>query len=132
PASFSDPFGLLGCPQLGNCTQSQGGQGVYITRYGAAHHASIQRLQQSSRQGLLDVSNNSGHVLGLNATTNGKHDDPRHNGVSNCCPSRSDPSLSGLAADVGEIDHQVVGSSAASQGLSDVESAALGSSDVKE
>jgi len=125
PVTFTDPFGL--CPEKEDgipCT-------VYISAWGAAHGASLSTLKPSTLRSLQSLARVSDHDIGLNATTNGKHDDPRHNGVSTCCSNRSDAKLSGLAADIGEIDGHVIGTAAASAGYRDVERASLGMSDVK-
>jgi len=125
PVNFSDPFGL--CPLKKDgipCT-------IYLTAYGKAHGASLDALQPSSWRSLNNLAEKAGHNLGINATSNGTHDDPRHNGQSACCFHNSNTELSGLAVDVGEVDHHTVGSSEASAGVDDVERTALGMGDVK-
>lgn len=74
---------------------------------------------------MYDLAQQSGHDLGVNFTTNGTHDDPRHSGVSNCCPERNDPNKAGLAVDIGEVDHHVVGTTEASSGVADVKQTGL-------
>jgi len=80
---------------------------VYVTAYGAAHGASLSDLQPQARTNLQAMADRSGHDIGVNATTNGTHCDPRHNGESICSgvvrPSR--PELRGNAVDIGEVDH---------------------------
>ena len=103
PISFDDPFGL--CPIEKDGVPCH----IYVTAYGAQHGAKLSALQPRARHALYELAQQSGHDLGVNATTNGTHSDPRHNGVDASNPARSNPKLSGLAVDIGEVDHKTVG-----------------------
>jgi len=91
----------------------------------------LSTLKPEALHDLYELAELAGHDLGINATTNFDHDDPRHNGVSAYHPARSNPALSGLAVDVGEIDHVTVRQASASS-RSDLKNAALGMDDVKD
>jgi hypothetical protein len=123
PVAYADPFGL--CPIEKDGVPCK----IYVTAYGTAHGASLSGLQVGARHELYNLAQRSGHDLGVNATTNGTHTDPRHNGVDADDHSRDNPKLAGLAVDVGEVDHRRVGSTVGAD--RSVESTALHSPNVK-
>lgn len=123
PVAYSDPFGLCGLPGEPQCR-------IYISAYGAAAGASLGALKPESRDALQAVANTSGHDLGVNATTNGDHRDPRHNGFSFGFPENNNPALSGLAVDIGEIDRTLV-RRASAQVQGEVRDAALSIPEVR-
>jgi hypothetical protein len=102
-----------------------------------AHGTSLSQLSPDALLSLTNLANLAGHDLGVNFGANGEHSDPRHTGVSTSTvthrvnSSRSNPLLRGLAVDVGEIDHYVVGTSGAKAGLDEVTAVANAMPSVK-
>ena len=101
--NYQDPFGLCTTPtgEFRKCT---------VTALG---NANLATLRPEARKSLVMLAQLADHDLGVTATTNGNHSDPRHKGT-----------LSGLAVDIGTVDGYVVGTSAAAAAAVDVATAA--------
>jgi len=70
----------------------------------------LSNLRPEARADLMRIGLRSGHAVGVYQTTEGAHNDPRHNGTSANHPEWNSASLSGLGVDVNQIDGVDIGS----------------------
>ena len=98
PVNFSDPFGL--CPV---CISA-------VTRipFPYSTGGDLTKLSGSSLNSLIAFGIKTGHRFGISATTEGDHQDMRHNGT-NAKSGKSNAALSGHAVDINEIDGRDIG-----------------------
>jgi hypothetical protein len=91
--NYADPFGL--------CKNKDGSERKCTVYFKGGD---INHLSESTRRALVALAQAADMDLGLSATSNGEHCDPRHNGnVRPGCRSSPDPALAGHAVDISEV-----------------------------
>jgi uncharacterized protein RhaS with RHS repeats len=100
PVNLSDPFGL--CP---SCIAGA----LASIPFPYSTKGDLSQLSATAMTALTELGMRSGHRLGVYATTNGNHEDMRHNGTK-ASTGDSNADLSGHAVDINEIDGRDIGS----------------------